>query len=189
MGVPTITAAALALLVVVGSPDLERALSVGRGGDAERARFHAAYVFPMTDATVEQFEVLTEFRRAVMIVEARAKLGDYLFGLPQLAAAVQPFHNQVAIRARLRFHPQNVLPAVPDYEIVVGAPGDRPLPLGPTTREPITAPLGKTSTALMGATLELDFDSGVLGQQRYPVTVTLDGRTLRSTVIDFRRLD
>jgi hypothetical protein len=178
-----------ALLVTVGHADLERALSVGRRGDAERARFHAAYIVPVNDATVEQFEVLTEFRRAVIVVEDRAKLGDRMFGLQQLEAAMLPFHNQVTIRARLRFHPQNVLPAVPDYDLLVGSADDRPVPLADTTREPIFVPVGKDRTALMGATLAIVFDAGVLGQQQYSVAVALDGRTIASAMIDFARLD
>lgn len=190
MSVPTVGLLTAAILVSVGNADLERALSLGRRPEAERARFHAAYVFALNDATVEQIEVITEFRRAVIVVEDRAKFGDYMFGVRQLESAVRPFHDQVTIRARLRFHPMNTLPGIPDYEVRVGAPDDRLLALGPTARSPIYVQSGKKETqALMGAHLEIAYDSGIVGQNRYPVSVVLDGRTIASTPIDFARLE
>ena len=93
-------ALAIAILVSVTNSDLERALSIGRSSDRARTTFHSRYVVTLEGPTVEQIEVLTEFRRAVVVVEQRALAGDRMFGLGQLAAAVRPFHNQVTIRAR-----------------------------------------------------------------------------------------
>jgi hypothetical protein len=42
---------------------------------------------------------------------------------------------------------------------------------------------------LIGTNLETAFDSGVVGQNAYPVSVVLDGKTIASTTIDFARLD
>lgn len=191
MGVPTGgVAAALAIIVSITSADLDRAISIGRSSDAERARFHAPYIVRLNDATVEQFEVVTELRRAVLIVEERARLGDRIFGLGQLETALRPFHNQVTIRATLRFHPMNALPGIPAYELRVGTPEDRLLALGPTVRSPIYVQGGRDKAqSLMGATLELTFDSGIIGQSRQPVTVVLEGKPVASTAIDFARLD
>lgn len=196
MGLPTVGAifAALGVIVSLANPEFERALSLGRRSDAERARFHDAYLTELNVgdrlATVERIEVVTEFRRAVMVVEDRARFGDYMFGLRQLEAAVRPFHNQVAIRARLRLNPLSVLPDVPAYELRVGAPDDRLLALGSTARSPIYSMADEHfGRALIGANVEIAYDSGIVGQGRYPVAVVLGGATVASTTINFAGIE
>lgn len=184
MRAPSSPVAAFAVLLSMTTADLQRATSVGRRSDAERARFHAPYLIEVKDATVEQIEVTTEFRRAVLVVEERARAGDYMFGVRQLEAALRPYHNQVAIRAKLRFHPQNRFTSVPSYEIRVGEARDRLVALRAATREPILSGTDN-GASLIGACVELRFDSGILGQSRYPIAVVLEGRTIASTTFDF----
>ena len=189
MRVPTANLlTAVAILVSVGSADLERALSIGRRSEAERARFHSPYVITLNDATVEQIEVVTEFRRAVMIVEERMRYGDRMYGLRQIEEALRPFHNRVIIRARLRFHPLNTLTTVPEYELRVGNPSDRLIALATTSRTPIYVQSGD-SQALMGAGLEMAFDAGILGQTQLPISVVLDGRTVAATMFNFSAVE
>src|SRR5204863_1182557 len=86
---------------------LEQALSIGRAPEAERARFHRSYVVAINDPTVEQIEIQTEFRRAVLFAEDRIRWGDHLFGVRQAEAALASWHGKLTIVARLRFHPMN----------------------------------------------------------------------------------
>src|SRR2546428_7186646 len=71
MGYPLVVSLALALAlgtfarlcaldVSLSQQDIERALASARGSEAERARFHSRYRFPLNDATVPQVEVITD---------------------------------------------------------------------------------------------------------------------------------
>ena len=48
----------LALIWPMTQAEMERALSIGRAFDAERARFHKPYMLAIADPTVEQIEVV-----------------------------------------------------------------------------------------------------------------------------------
>src|SRR5919204_3007089 len=99
----------------LGTQELQRAIKIGSGADADRARFHAAYIVPLrsADPQIERLEVLTEFRRVVIEAEDRLRKGDHMFGAGQASIAIRPWHDKVTLVLRLRFHPQNVLVAVP----------------------------------------------------------------------------
>src|SRR5258705_6574622 len=67
-----------ALILSLAAPDMERALSLARSSEAARARFHARYVVdvhaPAVEYfTVEQLEIITEFRRLELIGEDHAR--------------------------------------------------------------------------------------------------------------------
>src|SRR5713226_4752198 len=113
----------------LGTPELQRAIKIGSGSDADRARFHAAYIFTLrsADPAIEQLEVLTAFRRVVIEAEDRLRRGDHMFGAGQADIAIRPWHDKVTLVLRLRFHPQNVLVTVPSYELAIGERGPAPL--------------------------------------------------------------
>jgi hypothetical protein len=69
-------AVAIALVVAVGGAEIERAQQVARSRDSERAQFHRKYFFDLPGDTVTQVEVITEFRRLVMITEDHLRVGD-----------------------------------------------------------------------------------------------------------------
>src|SRR5262245_54254385 len=109
-----------ALVWPMTQAELERALQIGRAFDSERARFHKPYVIVPNDPTVEQIEVVTEFRRAVLFAEEQIRRGDHMMvGIRQAEAALRPWHGKVTIVARLRFHPHNVFLASPPYDIAI----------------------------------------------------------------------
>src|SRR5262249_45572011 len=91
---------ALGLLWPMTQAEMERALSIGRASDSERARFHQPYVVVLNDPTVDQIDVLTEFRRAVLFAEEQIRHGDHMFGLRQAEPALRPWHGKVTIVAR-----------------------------------------------------------------------------------------
>jgi hypothetical protein len=178
--------------------DLARALQIGSGDERTRQRFHAQYIIPGNNATVEQLEVVTPFRRVVSITEEHSRLGDWIFshgGIAPAKAALEAWRNKLSIVARLRFHPQNTLIGIPDCEIRVGplAPGGAAvLPLD-TIRTPITAIAsgrrGDQFTPLLGATIEAIFDPRSVGQTTRPVSVVMEGLELVRVPVDFTRLE
>src|SRR3989449_7973571 len=95
----------LALIWPMTQAEMERALSIGRAFDPERARFHQPYVITTTDPTVEQIEVVSEFRRVGMFAEDQIRHGDHMFGLRHTEAAMRSRHGKLKIVDLLQFHP------------------------------------------------------------------------------------
>src|SRR5690242_15485875 len=72
------------------------AVAIGRARDpALYNAFHAGYVLAPS-GEVELAEVITEFRRAVMIVRKHADLGEYSYNENNLARDMTPYRGQVA---------------------------------------------------------------------------------------------
>ena len=178
-----------ALIWPMTQAEMERALSIGRAFDAERARFHKPYMLAIADPTVEQIEVVTEFRRVVMFAEEQIRHGDHMFGLRQTEPAMRPWHGKLTIAARLRFHPMNTFRASPPYDITVGAP---PIPRLDTRRTSLYALASSqkpaTPTPLTGAIVEVDFDAQTVGQAVRQVRVVLEGKEVLRTMVDFATL-
>jgi hypothetical protein len=177
--------------VPLGQDGIERALVVGRAFDAERARFHRPYLITIGDATVEQIEIITEFRRVVLMTEDRSRRGDHLFRLRQAEEALGPWRGRLTIVTRLRFHPQNAYVAAPLFEIAIGPPPLSPLDVRRNTlfASPIPHQRSRTSLPLTGAVVEADFEAASIGRATRTVSVVLDGKNVASTTIDFSRLD
>jgi hypothetical protein len=188
-----------ALDVSVGPQDIERALAIARGSEVERARFHSRYRFPLTDATVAQLEVITEFRRVAIAGEDRLRQGDWMFtqGTRAAEAAVRPWHGQLAIVAHLRFNPLNTYVTVPSLDIMVGdslAEGAvAPLAAHTTPQYSLPFPAlgrkGVMTSSLVGAVLETDFAASAIGQTARRVSVLIEGKELTRTTIDFGSIE
>jgi hypothetical protein len=112
--------AALTLIVALSQlPYAREALNLGRtGDDALYAAFSEGYTLAVSDP-VERAEIVTEFRRAVMIVRDRVRLGDYATTAQDLTKAVQPFEGQVAFVVEVRLHPLHVYAKPPAYDLYV----------------------------------------------------------------------
>jgi hypothetical protein len=188
-GTVRIAIVALGLIWPMTQAEMERALSIGRAFDSERARFHKPYVTVPNDPTVEQIEVLTEFRRSVLFAEEQIRHGDHMFGLRQAEPALRPWHGKVTIVARLRFHPLNVFLASPPYDITVGEP---PVAGLDTRRTSLYALANNQKpaapTPITGAVIETDFDAQAVGQRARTIRVVLEGKEVTRTVVDFAQL-
>src|SRR5919108_3359861 len=80
---------------------LRDAVALGRTRDsALYSAFHAGYVLAAS-GEVESVELITEFRRAVMIVREHADAGEYSFNENNLARAMAPYQGLVTFIARL----------------------------------------------------------------------------------------
>jgi len=177
----------------LGTEDLQRAIKVGGSSEAERARFHSAYIVPLrvADAAIQQLEVLTEFRRVAIEATDRLRKGDHMFGAGQADSAMRPWHDKLTLVLRLRFHPQNVLVNVPPYELAIGEPGPTPLDV---RRLPVLSLTGTgqrpgTPTPMYGATVEADFDVVAVRPGPQAVRVVLQGKEVARTTINFTQID
>ena len=186
-----------ALVLSMSSSEIERAQQMARARASEREQFHRRYVFDLHDATVTRIEVVTEFRRLVLVTEEHIFRGDWLFSRSARAAeqALAPSRGTVTIRALVRFNPLNTYIAPPLYRLAMGtnAPGGAPAPfetqVTPQYSVPYKARDGKTLTSLVGATLVAEAAAVQLGQTSRIVAVTLEGKELARTAVEFGRLD
>ena len=174
---------------------MERALAIARARDAERQQFHSRYIFNIADPAVTQFEVITEFRRLVIIAEEHVFRGDWMFtrGVRAAEQALAPSRGMLTIRAQVRLNPLNTFIVSPDYALAVGAPSGRLVAVDTQLTAQFSVPFknrqGKTVTSLIGATLESTVPAEDIGQTSRPVAVTLDGKEVARATVEFNRLD
>jgi hypothetical protein len=186
-----------ALVLSMSNGDIERAQQVARGRDSERQQFHRRYVYELRDATVTQIEVITEFRRLVLITEEHIFRGDWMFSrsVPTGEQAIAPFKGLVTLRGTVRFNPLNTYITPPAYQLALGAAagGTATAPLDTRVSPQYSVPFkgrdGKTVSTLVGATLEADIPSAQLTQTTRAVAVALEGKELGRVTVEFGRLD
>lgn len=189
-----VTAAAVpaaAIRIDISAQDVERALVVARSRDVERAKFHAPYITQVDTPFVERAELVSEFRRVVLLAEDRASKGDRYFGYSITRAhdAVKVWRRRVSVIAHVRFHPQNNYISVPPVDISLE--GDRDALIG-VLHQPVLS-LGTArkdeTLPILGATVEGVFDADALGQQRRTFVVSLDGKELGRVTFDLAALE
>jgi hypothetical protein len=190
-------AVAIALVTAIGGADIERAQQMARSRDSDRAQFHRKYLFDLPGDTVTQVEVITEFRRLVMITEDHLRVGDQMFsrGLREAEAALAPTRGVLTLKAQLRFNPLNTYADIPPFLLALGS-DSAGTPLVPLDTQktglnslPIKSRGGNTGTILTGALLRADIPASRVGQDARPVGVVLDGKELVRVPVDFARLD
>ena len=187
--------AAVALVVSMSGSDMERALAIARARDSERQQFHNQYIFKPSDPAVTQIEVITEFRRLVLIGEDHVLHGDSMFtrGLREAEQALGSSRGMLTIRAQVRFNPLNTFIVSPDYALAIGTPSGTLVPIDTQLMPQFSLPFrnqqGKTITSLIGATLESTIPANQVGQTSRPVAVTLDGKEITRVTVEFKRID
>ena len=197
--VAALVAAVPPLGAVIEQPtdrDFANALNLANSSESIRAHFHAPYVVPLKDATVEQFDVITEFRRLVIAAEEQLQAGNWMLGRGgfdqkgrTLKDLLKPFAGQVSIRVRLRFHPHNSYVTLPAFDILLGEPT---LVAEQTTRTPLIVPAsgdGNLRDFIYGATIETSFDARSINDRILPVRIVSEGKELARTTVDFSRFD
>ena len=192
-------AAALGVLLVspMSGSDLERALALSRSRDAERQQFHRRYITELSDPVVTQVEIVTDFRRVVMIAEEHVLHGDWMFtrGVRAAEEAIKPTRGTVTIRAQVRFNPLNTFIEAPPYKLAMGRPGAPEPPQGlvtdliPKFSVPFKTKDRRTLSSLIGCSLESTLDSARIGQMPRVIAVTLDGKEAARTTVDFGGLE
>jgi len=192
-------AAALGILLVspMSGTDIERALALARGREADREQFHHRYITELSGPFVTRIEVVTEFRRLVIIAEDHVLHGDFMFtrGVRAAEDALKPMRGIITIKAQVRFNPLNTFIVSPPYTLALGRPNNDQLqPIATDLTPDFSVPFKdrnskKTLTSLIGCSLESSLDAAVVGRAARVVGVTLDGKDVAQTTVDFEHLD
>jgi hypothetical protein len=177
--------------VDVTAEDIDRALAIARRTESERGRFHAPYLVTPDSPWIERAELVTEFRRVVLLAEERGRAGDRMFGYSVTRAqqALAPWRRRLSLLLRLRFHPQNTYVGVPHVEVLLHG-GEQAL-IGvlkePILAMPSSAP-GERMT-ILGAVVEGVFDVGALGGDAAEFIVRVDGAEVARIKVDLTSVE
>jgi hypothetical protein len=200
-----IVALALAGAAVLGfepaiSPrQIDEAIALGQSRiESARTRFHQPYRLQVSRSPFDYIDVVTPFRRVVLITEERTALGIRGFTQREATAALGNRGTILELRVEMTFHPLNTFVGVPGYEVelVSGSPPAR-LMAGEVTRIPrfgaridaatlpalTSAPLpnqrGGGGMPLTGGTIVASFPVGTLKPGgAYDVVVSEMGKEL-----------
>jgi hypothetical protein len=167
------------------------ALNLGRTHDqALYDAFNAGYRLTPS-GVVDSVEVMTEFRRAVLIVRDHAQQGEYSFTANDLATALTPFRGLVTFIAQVRLHPLNTYAAPPAYDLYVRTgPNTKPVAAPVIKRDPVYPPgsagPGHTMTAVR---IEASFPRADITDAAEPTLILNDehGTIVWQTRIDLSR--
>ena len=137
---------------------IAQAIAVGRQLDPVRTAFHARYTVALADPTFERVEVITEYRRVVMMAEEQLKI-DTLWDVAKAKPGLRPYRGLVSFVLLVKFSPQNFLPQpqlgpLPNYELILYPKGIPPPPAKPeilrltALSETMLFPAGSGSVAI-----------------------------------------
>ena len=192
-------AAALGVLLVspMSGTDIERGLALARGREADRQQFHRRYITDLPGPSVTQIEVVTEYRRLVITAEDHVLHGDFMFtrGLRAAEDAMKPTRGIVTIKAQVRFNPLNTFIVSPPYTLALGRADSAVMePIATELTPNFSVPFKdraskKTLSSMVGCSLESNIDAAVVGKTSRVVAVTLDGKDVGHTLVDFPHLD
>jgi len=138
--------------------------------------------------TIGRAEIVTEFRRAVMIVRDHARRAEYTFTEHDLAKAMAPFAGMVTVIVEARLHPLNTFTNAPHYDLYVET-GRATKPLAPESfkREAVFS-FGAAGprSPIVGVRLEGMFPRADIEAASAPALVVIDDK---ANVIWKARLD
>jgi hypothetical protein len=152
--------------------------------DALFASFNQSYSLTPS-GTIDRVEVITEFRRAVLIARDQWRQGHVGFNADDLAKALEPFKGLVTFLVQVRLNPLNTFIKEPSYDLYV-ATGPRSPPIAAKTlkRGPVFPP--GSNSPVLGVRLEASFPRADIGRADAPFLIVTDekGETLWQVRID-----
>ncbi len=176
----------------LGRSDLAEAVALGLSRDeARRAAFHAQYVQRLGGPLVESLEVVTEFRRAVLLAEERARQGEAAWAVERAAAALDEYRGRLDLVLHLRFDPLNAYRAMPRVNVVIYRREDTVPAVQVTglvaTPENFTGPV-PPGTPILAATVTVPLMPDLGLPPAFLVGLFLDGREARRIPVDLTGL-
>jgi hypothetical protein len=195
------TAAVLALLgggaaptaaTQADAPAVADAVALGLSRDeARRAAFHERYRQRLGGPVLQSIEVITEFRRLVLLAEEQGRQGEAAWGAERAAAALAPYRGRLDLVLRLRFDPRNAYRSMPETALVIYTRGGgdvQPTSLRATPAND-AGPVPPAGTPILAATVEAAFPASRIDPGRPSlVGVFLDGRELERIPLDLSAL-
>jgi hypothetical protein len=180
----------------IGASDVADAVAIGLAGGAgaSHADFHAPYVIQQNGPVVQSIEVVTEFRRVVLLAEEHARRGEAGWDARGASRALQPYRGRLDLLVSLRFDPQNTYRSVPDIGLRIyerdeeAASGIEPLHVVATPAN-FAGRVPPAGTPILGAGVEAAFSSASLDfRSTYLVGIFVAGREVDRAAIDLSRL-
>ncbi len=184
---------------------IDEALHIGQSAiERERTTFHAPYRLKVERGPVDYVEVITPFRRVVLLAEQLARAGNRAFSQRQALERTDVLTEDVELRVELTFHPLNTYVAVPAYDVTLSSAEhqrieprtfDRTPRYGPRLegRPSVVAVPGGgqfvpgASEPILGGTIGARFDLLVLKPDAvYDVVVSENGQELARTRLDLK---
>jgi hypothetical protein len=174
---------------------IDDATAIGQSRiEAVRTRYHQPYRIQVARPPLDYVDIVTPFRRVVLLAEERVRAGARLFGQREAMAALGDRSDVVEVLIEMTFHPLNVFIGVPAYdvELAIGSPVTRinPLHISRVPRfgarvdsvplpYPAAPNLPGVSQPLVGGTIVAGFGAGTLNPNGvYEVVVSEKGKEL-----------
>jgi hypothetical protein len=187
---------------------IDQARAIGQSRiEASRVRFHQPYRLPVARPPIDYIDIVTPFRRIVLLAEDRARTDGRMFGQRDALALAGDKLNVLDVVVALTFHPFNVFIGVPAYQVMLSA-RTPPSMIEPTqvariprfgarlegapppssTYVPLGGP-GGGSEPMLGGTVVAGFDAHQLSAAgAYDVVISENGRELARTRLDLAGL-
>jgi hypothetical protein len=181
---------------------IEQAIFLGQSRlDAERNQLHRLYRLSVSRPPVDWIDVITPYHRVVLAAEARARIGDRVFGQREALAALNAAPNQIELLIELTFHPLNAYVGVPAYEVTLHGPqatrirprhvdrfprfGPRTDSTAPALPVPNATPLLGSGQPMLGGSMLVQFSAADLDPNgRYDVVIVEAGKELVRGALD-----
>jgi hypothetical protein len=190
MLIQAIAVVAFSIAVAAQFPDARDALRIGRSQDeALYAAFTKGYELGVAPP-VDSAEIVTEFRRAVLIVRDRARLGEFGFTERDLNVAMTPQLGSISFVVQTRLNPLHTYAQPPAYELYVATGPDTPPLAGrETRRDPVYGPGLMMGSPLVGVRLEITVPRARIEAAPRPELILTDERAnvIWRTRIDLSR--
>src|SRR5579864_6787826 len=107
----------MALLTAQTGDTIRDAVALGRTNDqALYESFNSAYSLPVAPP-VESAQIITEFRRAVLLVREHVSQGDFVMSPADLASALAPSRGLVTVIVDVNLNPLNTYAKPPSYDL------------------------------------------------------------------------
>jgi len=181
---------AAASVVFTSQDPLKDAAALGRTkDDAQLEAFNKSYSLTLS-GNIERAEIVTEFRRAVLIAREKALQGDYQYGGDALAKALLPMKGLVTFIVQVRLHPQHAFNREPPYDLYVSTgPNSAPIASTGVKRQPVYPPGGGQGSPMVAVRLEASFPRADFARSAAPMLTVTDekGDTLWQAHLDLSR--
>jgi hypothetical protein len=174
---------AILLMVLVAAaaqtpplPYARDALALGRTrDDALFESFNKGYNLAVSDI-IESVEVITEFRRAVLLVRERTMQGDYVVTDATVTRAMAPHLGQIGFIVQVRLPPFNTFIAPPSYDVYISTgPSTKPLGDKALKRDPVYA-FGPPGSPIVGVRIQATFPKDAIERATNPELVVTDDK-------------
>lgn len=168
--------ALLSLAAFSQMPGAREALRLGRSQDEVLyAAFTKGYSLSPVEP-VEYAEIITEFRRAVLIVRARAQLGEFGFTERDLNVAMTPHLGLITFTVQAQLNLMHTYVRPPAYELYISTgPDTPPLAGSETKRDPVYA-LGPMGSPLVAVRVEITIPRAKIEAAARPELILTDER-------------